>query len=66
MAILKQIKFGESLNQIAMTKVAINNDSKQVLSVVETHTDLADGNDPVYTIALAVDGKTILKALFGK
>ena len=61
MAILKQIKFGESLNQIAMTKVAIDNQSQSVLRVVETHTDLADGNDPVYTIALAVDGKTILK-----
>ena len=65
MAILKQIKFGESLNQIAMTKVAIDNESKSVLSVVPAHTRLDDANDPLYTIALAVDGKTILKGSTG-
>ena len=58
MAILKQIKFGKSTNRIAYTEVAIKDESKKALSVVGTHTDLDDAN-PLYTIALAVDGKTV-------
>ena len=65
MALLKQIKFGEVSTPIAMTQVAINDDSKNVLSVVGTNTDLGVDKDPVYTIALAVDGKTILKGSAG-
>lgn len=58
MAILKQIKFGNSINRIAYTEVAINSASQKALSVVGTNTGLEDAN-PVYTIALAVDGKTV-------
>ena len=58
MAILKQIKFGNSTNRIAYTEVAIKDDSKKALSVVGTNTGLEDAN-PLYTIALAVDGKTV-------
>lgn len=65
MALLKQIKFGSVSTPIAMTQVAINDDSKNVLSVVGTNTDLGVDKDPVYTIALAVDGKTILKGSTG-
>lgn len=65
MSLLKQIKFGSVSTPIAMTQVAINDDSKKVLSVVPTHTELSDANDPVYTIALAVDGQTILKGNTG-
>lgn len=58
MAILKQIKFGNSVNRIAYTEVAIKDESKKALSVVGTNTALEDAN-PLYTIALAVDGKTV-------
>lgn len=58
MAILKQIKFGNSTNRIAYTEVAIKDESKNALSVVGTNTELEDAN-PLYTIALAVDGKTV-------
>lgn len=58
MAVLKQIKFGSSVNRIAYTEVAINDESKNALSVVGTNTALEDAN-PLYTIALAVDGKTV-------
>ncbi len=58
MAVLKQIKFGSSINRIAYTEVAIKDDSKNALSVVGTNTALEDAN-PLYTIALAVDGKTV-------
>lgn len=58
MAVLKQIKFGNSTNRIAYTEVAIKDDSKKALSVVGTNTGLEDAN-PLYTIALAVDGKTV-------
>lgn len=61
MAVLKQIKFGESTTPIAQTQVAINSDSNKVLSVVGTNTGLGDEANPLYTIALAVDGKTITK-----
>ena len=60
MAILKQIKFGNSINKIAYTEVAIKDESKNALSVVGTNTGLENAN-PLYTIALAVDGKTITK-----
>lgn len=60
MAVLKQIKFGNSTNRIAYTEVAIKDESKNALSVVGTNTELEDAN-PLYTIALAVDGKTITK-----
>lgn len=58
MAVLKQIKFGKSVNRIAYTEVAIKDESKKALSVVGTNTALEDAN-PLYTIALAVDGKTV-------
>lgn len=58
MAVLKQIKFGKSINRIAYTEVAIKDESKNALSVVGTNTALEDAN-PLYTIALAVDGKTV-------
>lgn len=58
MAVLKQIKFGKSVNRIAYTEVAIKEESKKALSVVEKNTGLEDAN-PLYTIALAVDGKTV-------
>lgn len=58
MAILKQIKFGKSVNRIAYTEVAIKDESKNALSVVGTNTELENAN-PLYTIALAVDGKTV-------
>lgn len=61
MAVLKQIKFGSITTPIAMTKVAIKDDSKNALSVVESNIGLEHDADPLYTIALAVDGKTITK-----
>ena len=61
MAVLKQIKFGEVTTPIAMTKVAIKDDSKNALSVIESNIGLEHEADPLYTIALAVDGKTITK-----
>ena len=65
MALLKQIKFGESATPIAQTQVAINNNSSSVLSVVGTNTGVDVEADPLYTIALAVDGKTIAKGANG-
>lgn len=62
MALLKQIKFGSSTpTPIAQTQVAINENSSNVLSVVGTNTGVNVEADPLYTIALAVDGKTITK-----
>ena len=61
MAVLKQIKFGKVATPIAMTKVAIKDDSKNALSVDESNIGLQYNDDPLYTIALAVDGKTITK-----
>ena len=61
MALLKQIKFGSTPTPIAQTQVAINSDSNKVLSVVGTNTGVDVEADPLYTIALAVDGKTITK-----
>ena len=66
MSVLKQIKFGTGeATPIAQTQVAINNDSSSVLSVVGTNTGLDDEQNPLYTIALAVDGKTIAKGATG-
>ena len=59
MAVLKQIKFGSEATPIAKSVVAINSDSTNALSVVATNNQLTDNADPTYTIALAVDGKTI-------
>ncbi len=61
MAVLKQIKFGSSSTPIAKSVVAINENSTKALSVVATNDQLTDNADPTYTIALAVDGKTITK-----
>ena len=61
MALLKQIKFGGASTPIAMTQVAIETGSQKALSVVGTNTGLDVEQNPVYTIALAVDGKTITK-----
>ena len=61
MAVLKQIKFGSTSTPIAKSVVAINENSTKALSVVATNDQLTDNADPTYTIALAVDGKTITK-----
>lgn len=61
MALLKQIKFGGASTPIAMTQVAIETQSQKALSVVGTNTGLDVEANPLYTIALAVDGKTITK-----
>ena len=61
MAVLKQIKFGSTSTPIAMTQVAIDSESNKVLSASPSNTGLDVGENPVYTIALAVDGKTITK-----
>ena len=65
MAVLKRIKFGSTSTPIAMTQVAINDDSNSVLSVVATNDAETDDANPLYTIALAVDGKTIAKGANG-
>lgn len=61
MAVLKQIKFGSTTTPIAMTQVAIDSQSSTVLGVTPSDTGLDVNKDPVYTISLAVDGKTIAK-----
>lgn len=61
MAVLKRIKFGSTTTPIAKSVVAINDNSNTVLSVVATNDAVTDDADPLYTIALAVDGKTIAK-----
>ena len=61
MAVLKQIKFGSTTTPIAMTQVAIDSQSSTVLGVTPSNTGLDVNQDPVYTISLAVDGKTIAK-----
>ena len=65
MALLKQIKFGDSVTPIAHTEVAINDNSNKVLFVESTNTGLDVEQNPLYTIALAVDGKTIAKGANG-
>ena len=66
MALLKQIKFGTGeATPIAQTQVAINENSSNVLSVQSTNTELDVEQNPLYTIALAVDGKTIAKGANG-
>ena len=44
-----------------MTQVAIDSQSSTVLGVTPSDTGLDVNKDPVYTISLAVDGKTIAK-----
>lgn len=61
MAVLKQIKFGDSTYPLAQTQVAIASDSSKALSVSATDTEINVNADPQYTIGLAVDGKTITK-----
>lgn len=61
MAVLKQIKFGSTSTPIAMTEVAIDSESSKVLSVVGTNTGVNVDANPVYTLAVAVDGTTITK-----
>ena len=61
MAVLKQIKFGNTSYPIAKSVVAINENSTNALSVVATNNTVSDDADPTYTIALAVDGQTITK-----
>lgn len=65
MAVLKQIKFGSITTPIAMTQVAIDSQSSTVLGVTPSDTGLDVNKDPVYTISLAVDGKTIAKGANG-
>lgn len=65
MAVLKRIKFGSTTTPIAMTEVAINENSSSVLSVVATNDAVTEDANPLYTIALAVDGKTIAKGANG-
>lgn len=61
MAILKQIKFGNDIHQIAKTQVAVDStNGSSALSVSSAHTEASDANDPVYTLSLALDGKTIV------
>lgn len=57
MSVIKQLRFKSTTAQIAQTNVeALNNSA---ITVTSEHTALEDNNDPVYTIGLAVDGKTI-------
>lgn len=65
MAVLKRIKFGSTTTPIAMTQVAIDSQSSTVLGVTPSNTGLDVNKDPVYTIALTVDGKTIAKGANG-
>ena len=60
MAILKQIKFGNDVHQIAKTQVAVDSNGSSALSVSSAHTSESDADDPVYTLSLALDGKTIV------
>lgn len=57
MSVIKQLRFENTTAQIAQTKVEALNNSAITLS--SAHTSLEDNNDPVYTVGLAVDGKTI-------
>ena len=61
MAILKQIKFGNDIHQIAKTQVAVDStNGSPALSVSSANTDAGVDADPVYTLSLALDGKTIV------
>ena len=61
MAILKQIKFENDIHQIAKTQVAVDStNGSSALSVSSAHTEASDADDPVYTLSLAIDGKTIV------
>lgn len=59
MAILKQIKFGGNTYDIVKTQVEIA-ESTNSLKIESANTDNTVNDDPIYTIGLAVDGKTIL------
>jgi hypothetical protein len=63
MAVLKQIKFGSTSTPIAMTQVAVQTGSALNVAVTGNGVDV-DAN-PLYTIGLAVDGKTIAKGANG-
>lgn len=61
MAVLKQIKFAGALTPtpIAITQVALAQDNVSALSMQSSNTGINDNADPLYTLKLAVDGKTI-------
>jgi hypothetical protein len=60
MAVLKRIKFGSQTYPIAMTQVqAATTGSTTALTVTGAQTGLDVDANPVYSIALAIDGKTI-------
>ena len=61
MAYLKKISLEGVTNNVAMTEVEIKQDSADVLSVESSNTGLDDDANPLYKIAIAVDGKTITK-----
>ncbi len=66
MAILKKIFFPGMTKaaQIAVTQLTKKKDAKNAinaLTLTSVNTDVDDNGHPVYTIGLAVDGKTILK-----
>lgn len=65
MAVLKQIKFGNSATPIAQTQVAAADES--VLSVTGTNTALSDNDDPSYEVDLNIsaDG-TLVKDTTGQ
>lgn len=66
MAVLKQIKFGNSTTPIAMTQVALAEEGNAAaLSLQSANTAVNDDADPLYTLKLAVDGKTITGAVNG-
>lgn len=60
MAILKQIKFGNSTTPIAQTVVTAASDS--VLSVNGTNTELTDDANPSYEVDLRIDDATLVKS----
>ena len=66
MAILKKILFPgmQEAAQIAVTQLKRKADAEnaiKALTLTDVNTDVDDDGHPVYTIGLAVDGKTILK-----
>ena len=63
MAILKQIKFPgmQKAAQIAVTQLKRKDEANNALTLTSENTDVDANGHPVYTIGLAVDGKTILK-----
>ena len=63
MAILKQIKFPgmEQAAQIAVTQLKRKDEANNALTLTSENTGVDANGHPVYTIGLAVDGKTIVK-----